>query len=97
MKKLQTLKGLQMGLKSMMNKSTLVKTQTVKIDSVTPMKKTSSKKKFSKNSTRSLGIKDKNKSNMSLLDVCDDEQSHAPISCADWEAMHNPESRPTQE
>ena len=79
-----TMKGLQMGLKSMMNKSTLVKTQTVKIDSITPMKKTSSKKKFSKNSTRSLGIKDKNKSNMSLLDVCDDEQPHAPISCADW-------------
>ena len=73
-----------MGLKSMMNKSTLLKGQSVKLDSVTPMKKTSSKKKLSKNSTRSLGVKDKNKSNMSLLDVCDDEESYAPISCAEW-------------
>ena len=73
-----------MGLKSMMNKSTLLKGQSVKLDCVTPMKKTSSKKKLSKNSTRSLGVKDKNKSNMSLLDVCDDEESYAPISCAEW-------------
>ena len=69
----------------------------MRLESVTQIKKTSSKKKFSKNSTRSLGIKDKNKSNMSLLDVHDDEESYAPISCAEWEALHNPESKPTKE
>jgi hypothetical protein len=43
------------------------------------MKKSSSKKKFSKNSTRSLGVKEKNKSNMSLLDI---EDVVAPMSIA---------------